>query len=318
MSDTAISKIIQYGTNAARIAFVPNPAAGSKVLYIWYVTDSVPDVYIWNGAAWVKINTGGISELTGAITAGPGSGSQATSITNSAVTYAKIQDISATKRILGRKTAGAGIVEECTLSEVLDFITSAAQGDILYRGAASWARLPAGASGKFLKTLGAGADPMWDTAGGGAGGGWTFVTSATPSGTGGIMSFNNLSAYNEILLLYKGIRGSPDFNITARVRVSTDNGATYLNTSGDYVSLSTQGVETNEADMKMHGTLTNGLKTGWRTISNFNTTKPKNSWTPLDGGSYVIPTATALNAIQIFTNTGLDWDTVGTIYIFGR
>jgi len=76
-------------------------------------------------------------------------------------------NLSATSRILGRKTAGAGSVEECTLSEVLDFVGSAAQGDILYRGASGWTRLAAGTSGQFLKTQGAGANPTWAAAGGG-------------------------------------------------------------------------------------------------------------------------------------------------------
>lgn len=39
---------------------------------------------------------------------------------------------------------------------------SEAQGDLLYyNGAGAWARLPAGTSGQFLKTLGAGANPQW-------------------------------------------------------------------------------------------------------------------------------------------------------------
>jgi hypothetical protein len=46
-----------------------------------------------------------------------------------------------------------------------------AQGDILYRGAASWARLPAGTSGQVLQTNGAAADPTWETPGGGGGAG---------------------------------------------------------------------------------------------------------------------------------------------------
>lgn len=82
------------------------------------------------------------------------------------VTYAKMQNVSATSRILGRKTSGAGDVEECTLSEILDFIGSAAQGDILYRGASGWARLGAGTSGHFLKTQGTSADPVWASASG--------------------------------------------------------------------------------------------------------------------------------------------------------
>lgn len=84
-------------------------------------------------------------------------------IDNAAVTYAKIQNVSATSRILGRKTASAGSTEECTLSEVLDFVGSAAQGDILYRGASSWTRLGAGTSGQYLKTQGTGANPVWAT-----------------------------------------------------------------------------------------------------------------------------------------------------------
>ena len=43
-----------------------------------------------------------------------------------------------------------------------------AQGDVLYASAANTlARLPPGTSGKFLKTQGAGANPVWDDAGGG-------------------------------------------------------------------------------------------------------------------------------------------------------
>lgn len=82
-------------------------------------------------------------------------------IVDDAVTYAKMQNVSATSRVLGRKTVGVGNVEEMTLSDLLDFIGSAAQGDILYRGASSWARLAAGEAAQFLKTGGSGANPAW-------------------------------------------------------------------------------------------------------------------------------------------------------------
>jgi hypothetical protein len=88
-------------------------------------------------------------------------GSATLTIANDAVTYAKLQNVSATSRVLGRKTSGAGDTEECTLSEVLDFVGSAAQGDILYRGSSAWARLAAGTNGQFLQTQGAGANPQW-------------------------------------------------------------------------------------------------------------------------------------------------------------
>jgi hypothetical protein len=47
-----------------------------------------------------------------------------------------------TARILGRKTSGSGAGEECTLSDILDMIGSATEGDILRRGASAWERLP--------------------------------------------------------------------------------------------------------------------------------------------------------------------------------
>lgn len=72
------------------------------------------------------------------------------SIANDQVTYAKIQNVSATSRILGRKTAAAGDVEELTLSETLDFVGSAARGDVLIRGASSWSRVALGGAGSVL------------------------------------------------------------------------------------------------------------------------------------------------------------------------
>lgn len=105
----------------------------------------------------------GRAAITGDVTVA--AGSNAATIPNDTVTYAKMQNVSATSRVLGRKTAGAGDAEELTFSEVLDFVGSAAQGDILYRNASAWVRLGAGTSGKFLQTLGAGANPQWATPG---------------------------------------------------------------------------------------------------------------------------------------------------------
>lgn len=60
--------------------------------------------------------------------------------------------------------SGAGQLSLGSLSTILDLVGSAAQGDILYRGAATWTRLGAGTNGQFLKTQGAGANPTWAAA----------------------------------------------------------------------------------------------------------------------------------------------------------
>lgn len=88
----------------------------------------------------------------------------ADALADDTVTNAKLANM-ATARVKGRSTAGTGDAEDLTLSQVLDMVGSAAQGDILYRGAAGWERLAAGTSGQFLKTLGAGANPAWAGAG---------------------------------------------------------------------------------------------------------------------------------------------------------
>lgn len=73
------------------------------------------------------------------------------------------------QRILGRASGGTGASEELTLSQTLDFVGGATHGDILFRGASGWNRLPAGTAGQFLKTQGPGADPVWASTGGGGG-----------------------------------------------------------------------------------------------------------------------------------------------------
>ena len=69
----------------------------------------------------------------------------------------------ANKRLIGRNTAASGESEEVTLSQLLDWIGTAAQGDILYRDASGWARLAAGTSGQYFQTLGTGANPQWNS-----------------------------------------------------------------------------------------------------------------------------------------------------------
>lgn len=62
----------------------------------------------------------GIIQLTGNVTAGPGSGSQVATIANDAVSFAKMQNIN-TDRLLGRDTAAAGDVEEISVSGGIEF-----------------------------------------------------------------------------------------------------------------------------------------------------------------------------------------------------
>jgi hypothetical protein len=124
--------------------------------------------------------------LTGDVT-GSGTGSFAATIANSAVTNAKLANMTAST-IKARVTGSTGAPEDATLTQVLDLVGSAAQGDILYRGASSWTRLGAGTSGHYLKTLGTGANPEWATvsaSGGGSTNVWIPASAWIPRTTTG-------------------------------------------------------------------------------------------------------------------------------------
>lgn len=85
------------------------------------------------------ISASAINQLTGDVTAGPGSGSVAATIANDAVTYAKIQNVTAS-RLLGRGSlAGTGDTQELSIGPGLTLTdtTLTAQGsewDVLTDG----------------------------------------------------------------------------------------------------------------------------------------------------------------------------------------
>lgn len=88
---------------------------------------------------FTTVSGSGITELTGDVTAGPGTGSQAATIANNAVTTAKI----ANNAVDGTKIA----------------LTSQVTGSIMYYNGTDWIQLAPGTNGQVL-TL-AGGVPTW-------------------------------------------------------------------------------------------------------------------------------------------------------------
>jgi hypothetical protein len=66
MADTKLNQYIQYGSDAERIAFVPDPpqVAGADVqtLYCFYTTDTL-GFYVWDGSIWVLVGGGSTAVL---------------------------------------------------------------------------------------------------------------------------------------------------------------------------------------------------------------------------------------------------------------
>lgn len=341
MSDTALNKIIQYGTSAERAAFTPDPAPGSQVLYIWYDSDNSPDTYVWDGSAWVLINdttAAGITELTGDVTAGPGSGSQAAAIAAlavttakinaKAVTYAKIQDVSVTARLLGRATAGAGVIEEITLGTNLALAGSTlnasgggADPNLTYLTEAD-------ESGDLpnSRALLAGTNITFDdsvpnertinAAGGGGGAGWTFIATAAASGTA--VDFIGLASYNEILVILKNVTATGA--CIRQLLVSDDNGSTFKNTSGNYISIDSNGAESNASVLSFDNGNNGSAHSGWIQISLFDDTnspiKPANASFPTTNTVQAVNLNLALSAIRVRPHANAF--NGGNIYVFAR
>lgn len=124
-----LEEVILRGTRADQPSFLLVPVGT-----LYCVTDESDIVERNSGAAWESFSptasSPAITQLTGDVTAGPGSGSQVATIAANAVTPAKMATV-ATARFLGRITAGIGNVEALTGTQattLLDTFTSLLKG----------------------------------------------------------------------------------------------------------------------------------------------------------------------------------------------
>lgn len=149
----------------------------------------------------------------------------------------------------------------------------------------------------------------------GNGGPWSLLSTTTADGTVGNYDYNNLSSYSEIMVVFDGITKSA--SQTLLLRVSTDNGSTFLNSSGDYIQIAANGQETDDTAITLHATAATAARSGCCVIRAFNIASVSR-WVETTASvvNFIIPSATALNAIRILTNSGLL--NAGKIYIFGR
>ena len=65
--------------------------------------------------------------------------------------------------LLANSSTGTAVPGGVSLSNYLDVAAGSAQGEFLYRNAATWVVLPAGTSGQFLQTQGTALNPQWAT-----------------------------------------------------------------------------------------------------------------------------------------------------------
>lgn len=272
--------------------------------------------------------------LADSLTLGPGG---AIDIAGGAITNAMLAQM-ASATVKANKEGAAGEPEDLTLTQLLDLVTGAAgaaQGDILYRDAASWKRLAAGASGQFLETQGVGANPKWAT----GGGTMTLIQSISPGGT-------PTASFTAIPNTYKSLRisgfgrsaGAGTSAIASQLRCNSDAGANYnwqriiSNGSGNSAEQKLGQTSMLSYELARAGCLANvasafeiifpnyagttfykSLMSRWLNPGN-GTTNTTMFW--LDGGGYWASTA-AINQIDCAMTDGSNWAAGSRVDLYG-
>ncbi len=188
----------------------------------------------------------GITELTGDVTAGPGSGSQAATIAADAVTNAQLADMAA-HTFKARKTNSTGNPEDATATEATALL-DALVGDTGTGGTKGLAPAPASgdaAAGKFLKADGTYAVPAGTAATNGSGrvllGTFTAsgiaslnIVTRNATGTSGAIFQSDFDIYElEFQSIYPSTNGQALFGA-----FSSNGGSSYISSANySYINL---------------------------------------------------------------------------------
>ena len=149
--------------------------------------------------------------------------------------------------------------------------------------------------------------------GGGGGGAWTFVSSTTIAVGTANVDVANLSAYDELLVLLDNCTSSS--SQSRAMRVSIDNGATFLNTTADYQRFTSAGGITSVTNMGVGTATTTARSVYWQLIDKNNADDPKLVQTNDD--SFFVRNTGAIDAIRIINGTVGTLST-GTVIVYGR
>lgn len=150
-------------------------------------------------------------------------------------------------------------------------------------------------------------------------GAWELIATQALSGAAQY-DFNNLSQYTDLRIFFLNVTfGSSS---QTQVRVSIDNGATFLAASGDYVGVAGIGSTTNFTELIPYSGAATVARSGEVFIQGTNLVNcPKISRTVIFSSDSVyeryMPTNGAINGIRINNSAAVNF-TGGTAYIMGR
>ncbi len=157
--------------------------------------------------------------------------------------------------------------------------------------------------------------PITGGGGGGGGGGscWELVATRTIAAGTTTEDITGLGDYDDLLVILEGSTSSS--SQSRGMRVSTDSGATFLSTSGDYQSVAESGSQGSPTIMSA-GTATTAARTCWWWLTNKNSTDDPKIVRTNDSSSFLIRTALPIDAVQLRNGT-VGTLSSGTVYVFG-
>ncbi len=154
---------------------------------------------------------------------------------------------------------------------------------------------------------------------GGTGGTWELAATQALNGAAE-WNFTGLGIYTDICVRIIGATfGS---GATCYLRVSIDNGANYLSSSGDYVQVQGNGTPNNDTELEFYTTPATAARAGEIIITGVNLTTPpkfaRSNFFSTDGVLLrYMPTTSAINAVRVLNSGAVNF-TGGTAYVLGR
>ncbi len=117
-----------------------------------------------------------------------------------------------------------------SLSDQLDTAFGSTRGSLLCRGASGWQLVSPASNGYVLTDNGSGADPAFEALT--PAGAWTHIGTYTPSSVAQL-DITGLGSYKSLRLTFDNWMPATD-NVELKLRLSSDNGSTFLSTN--YIS----------------------------------------------------------------------------------
>lgn len=125
-----------------------------------------------------------------------------------------------------------------------------------------------------------------------------------------------LGAYKDFLVVCRNVSAS--VNGIRCIQVSTNNGASFFSTSGDYVQVTTTGTETAGTFLALHATFATAARTFTAMLPGFGVTGgPKMARSSSGEDRLFLASASPVNALRFTNSTGGNL-TAGSLYVYAR